>query len=110
MPRLVQEVRLNKLLFVGIMRTAPELSPLTLLVDHLNTLLQQWDEERFIQILPDLRFAFSQLNPKQNAELAQYIANDIGLDTQALSPWQSEFSAKQMRLKPLNSIKNCNSV
>lgn len=83
--------------FVGIMRTAPELViRIPLLVDHLNTLLQQWDNERFIQILPDLRFAFSQLNPKQNAELAQYIANDIGLDTQALSLWQSEFSAKQM--------------
>lgn len=83
--------------FVGIMRTAPELViRLPLLVNHLNSLLQQWDEERFIQILPDLRFAFSQLNPKQNAELAQYIANDIGLDTQALSLWQSEFSAKQM--------------
>ncbi len=61
------------------------------------------------RFLPDLRFAFSQLNPKQNAELAQYIANDIGLDTQALSLWQSEFSAKQM-LDATKLNQNCNSA
>lgn len=83
--------------FIGIMRTAPELViRLPILVEHLNSFLEQWDDERFIQILPDLRFAFSQLNPKQNAELAHYIASDIGLETQALSLWQSEFSEKQM--------------
>ncbi len=83
--------------FVGIMRTAPELVIKTpILIDHLNRLLSQWDEQRFIQILPDLRFAFSQLTPKQNEELSRYIAGEIGLSRQELSLWQTEFSEKEM--------------
>nr|WP_314265025.1 DUF5682 family protein [uncultured Moellerella sp.] len=94
--------------FVGLMRTAPELvvqSPI--LVDHLNHYLSQWDEQRFIQILPDLRFAFSQLTPKQNAQLSHYLAGEIGLHQQELSLWQSEFSAEQMlQATQLNSQLN----
>lgn len=44
------------------MRTAPELVVrLPLLIEQLNELLNGWDDARFIQVLPDLRFAFSQL-------------------------------------------------
>ncbi|MBD2801056.1 4-aminobutyrate aminotransferase [Xenorhabdus sp. M] len=83
--------------FVGIMRTAPELVIKTpILVDHLNQLLGEWDDPRFIQILPDLRFAFSQLTPKQNEELSRYIAGEIGLPTHELALLQTEFSAEQM--------------
>lgn len=83
--------------FIGVMRTAPELIlRIPLLIDMLNQLLSEWDEGRFSQVLPDLRFAFSQLTPKQNAQMAQYIAQDLAIEAKELTLHQSEFNEQQM--------------
>ncbi|MGO2333849.1 DUF5682 family protein [Providencia sp.] len=83
--------------FIGVMRAAPELViRIPLLVELLNQLLSEWDDERFIQVLPDLRFAFSQLTPKQNAQMAQCIAQNLSIKTQDLTLHQTEFSEKNM--------------
>lgn len=85
--------------FIGVMRAAPELIlRIPLLIDLLNDLLGQWDESRFIQVLPDLRFAFSQLTPKQNAQMAQHVAQNLAIETQDLALHQTEFNEKQMML------------
>ncbi|OMQ25489.1 DUF5682 family protein [Serratia oryzae] len=83
--------------FLGIMRAAPELAlRLPLLMDCLNRYLAAWDDQQFIRILPELRFAFSQLTPKQNADLAGYIAEVTTLNRQDLSLQQVDFSSTQM--------------
>ncbi|WP_272668505.1 MULTISPECIES: DUF5682 family protein [unclassified Providencia] len=83
--------------FIGVMRTAPELVlRIPLLIDMLNQLLSEWDEGRFIQVLPDLRFAFSQLTPKQNAQMAQYVAQDLAIEAKELTLHQTEFNEQQM--------------
>lgn len=83
--------------FIGVMRTAPELVlRIPLLIDMLNQLLSEWDEGRFIQVLPDLRFAFSQLTPKQNAQMAQYVAQDMAIEAKELTLHQTEFNEQQM--------------
>ncbi|WP_369311149.1 DUF5682 family protein [Providencia rettgeri] len=83
--------------FIGVMRTAPELVlRIPLLIELLNNLLSEWDESRFIQVLPDLRFAFSQLTPKQNAQTAQHVAQKLSIDAHALTLQQSEFNEKHM--------------
>ena len=79
------------------MRAAPELIlRIPLLIELLNDLLSEWDERRFIQVLPDLRFAFSQLTPKQNAQMAQYVAQNLSIEAQDLTLHQTEFNEKQM--------------
>ncbi|MFJ5409722.1 DUF5682 family protein [Pectobacterium punjabense] len=83
--------------FVGLMRAAPELIIKTpRLVDKLNTLISQWDDDRFLHVLPDLRFAFSQLTPKQNATLASYIAEQCGFSEPDMHLWQADFTEREM--------------
>lgn len=83
--------------FIGVMRAAPELIlRIPLLIELLNDLLSEWDERRFIQVLPDLRFAFSQLTPKQNAQMAQHVAQNLSIEAQDLTLHQTEFNEKQM--------------
>ena len=48
-------------------------------IEALHLLIGQWSEVFFIQILPDLRYAFSQLNPKQTSVVAKRIAKLTGL-------------------------------
>jgi len=48
-------------------------------IDALHQLVSNWSEETFIQILPDLRYIFSQLTPKQSSKIAKIIANLTGL-------------------------------
>lgn len=83
--------------FIGIMRTAPELVVrLPLLIELLNELLSEWDDGRFLQVLPDLRFAFSQLTPKQNAQMARVVAQKLSMDTQDLTLHQTQFNQQQL--------------
>lgn len=83
--------------FIGIMRTAPELVVrLPLLIELLNQLLSQWDDNRFIQVLPDLRFAFSQLTPKQNANMARVVAQKLSIETHDLTLHQAQFNQQQL--------------
>lgn len=69
----------------GIMQAAPELiqhhNSLTRL---LNQLVASWDEQVFVSMLPELRFSFAQLKPKQTAQLADQLANWNGLSSQDL--------------------------
>ncbi|MFT0210987.1 DUF5682 family protein [Pseudomonas sp. F1_0610] len=83
--------------FIGVMRTAPELIVQTsLLLNVLDELLMDWDQERFISLLPDLRFAFSQLTPKQNAVLAERIAKKYALNEQQIATTFSSFTQQDM--------------
>lgn len=83
--------------FIGVMRTAPELIVQTsLLLNVLDELLKTWDQERFLSMLPDLRFAFSQLTPKQNALLAERIAQKYQLAESQIATTFSAFTQQEM--------------
>lgn len=69
----------------GMLHIAPEIfvqSPIA--IDALFQLVSQWSDELFIQILPDLRFAFSQFNPKQTRQIAERIAELSGLSQEVI--------------------------
>lgn len=69
----------------GIMQAAPELiQHHTSLTQLLNQLVAAWDEQVFVSMLPELRFSFAQLKPKQTAQLAEQLANWNGLSSQDL--------------------------
>ncbi len=64
----------------GMFFIAPEIFVQSLIaIEALHELVSHWDEETFIQILPDLRYIFSQLTPKQSTELSKTIAQITGL-------------------------------
>lgn len=69
----------------GMLYIAPEIfvqSPIA--IDALYQLVNQWSDELFIQILPDLRFAFSLFNPKQTRQIAERIAELSGLSQEVI--------------------------
>lgn len=64
----------------GLMRTAPELllcEPA--LLQQINQLVTQWNDEDFIAFLPDLRQAFTYLQPQETDQLAQIICDLNGI-------------------------------
>lgn len=68
----------------GLMSIAPEVFiQSTLAIKSLQSLMGTWTEQTFLAILPDLRFIFSQLTPKQSHQLSQHVAQDLGLSNQA---------------------------
>ncbi|OTP98041.1 hypothetical protein B5S43_09715 [Gilliamella apicola] len=84
--------------FIGIMQCTPELViHSSILLDSLDQLLIDWSPEQFIEILPDLRYAFSQLNPKQNASLAEKIAKKYQIADADLHFQQHQFSENQLQ-------------
>ncbi len=48
-------------------------------IDALHQLVSHWTEDTFIRILPDLRYIFSQLTPKQSTKVSKIIAKTTGL-------------------------------
>ena len=72
--------------FNGLMQAAPELlvhQPV--LVDALDAQLKHWGDDEFIALLPSLRLAFSQLNPRQINQISAYVAEQYQTDAVALS-------------------------
>jgi hypothetical protein len=64
----------------GLMRTAPELLLCeAALLQQINQLVTQWSDEDFIAFLPDLRQAFTYLQPQETDQLAQIICDINGL-------------------------------
>ena len=64
----------------GVFFIAPEIFVQSkIAIDALHQLVSHWTEEIFIQILPDLRYIFSQLTPKQSSKIAKLIAQITGL-------------------------------
>lgn len=64
----------------GLLSVAPEIFVQSdLAIQTLYTLIEQWSDTTFIQILPDLRYMFSQLNPKQSQRISTQIAHYTGL-------------------------------
>ena len=64
----------------GMFAIAPEIfvqSPIA--INALYDLVKHWREDTFLQILPDLRYIFSQLSPKQNSSVSQNVARMAGL-------------------------------
>ena len=53
-------------------------------IDALYQLVTHWSEETFIQILPDMRYIFSQLTPKQSSKVSKIIAQMTGLGDDAI--------------------------
>lgn len=83
---------------LGIMQCTPELiDHSSILLDSLDQLLVEWPTEQFIAILPNLRYAFAQLTPKQNASLAQKIAQKYGLASNDLQLQQYDFSENELQ-------------
>ena len=59
----------------GMFHIAPEIFVQShVAIQCLHQLVKQWEEDTFIAILPDLRFIFSQLTPKQSQIIADKIA------------------------------------
>ena len=84
--------------FIGIMQCTPELViHSSILLESLDQLLIDWSPEQFIEILPDLRYAFSQLNPKQTASLAEKIAKKYQIADADLHFQQHQFSENQLQ-------------
>ena len=83
--------------FIGIMQCTPQLIiHSSFLLNSLDQLMIDWSPERFIEILPDLRYAFSQLNPTQNASLASQIAKKYHIADNELDFYQYNFSEKEL--------------
>jgi hypothetical protein len=53
-------------------------------IDALHQLVSHWTEDVFIQILPDLRYIFSQLTPKQCTQVSKLIAKITGLGDEVI--------------------------
>ncbi len=70
----------------GILFIAPEIFVQSDLAIHtLQQLIQHWSDDTFIANLPDLRYVFSQLNPKQTQKVSNKIATYTGLAESSLS-------------------------
>ncbi|MWP61641.1 DUF5682 family protein [Gilliamella sp. Pas-s25] len=84
--------------FMGIMQCAPELIiHSSQLLTSLDELLAHWEQEQFIKILPDLRLAFTQLTPKQNAMIAEKISKKYNAQKEKLSFQQYKFSDEDLQ-------------
>ena len=69
----------------GMFVIAPEIFvQSSIAIQSLYELVSHWREETFLQILPDLRYIFSQLSPKQNSAVSQHIAQMAGLSGQVI--------------------------
>ena len=64
--------------------------------DLLNQLLASWDEQTFIALLPDLRFAFTYLKPKETAHFAEHMAQLNQVSSLSLTVVSSEISQTEM--------------
>lgn len=84
--------------FMGIMQCAPELIiHSSQLLTSLDELLANWKQDQFIEILPDLRLAFTQLTPKQNAIIAEKISKKYSAEKEDMSIEQYRFSEEELR-------------
>lgn len=84
--------------FKGMMECTPELIiQSSFLLNSIDELLAHWDQEKFIAFLPDLRFVFSQLTPKQNAFLAEKIAKKYSAEQSDLTFQQNKFSEAELQ-------------
>ncbi len=64
----------------GLMAAGPELLwRVEGLLGRLDAQLQRWDEEDFLRFLPDLRQAFTRLNPRETARVARRLAGLHGV-------------------------------
>lgn len=82
----------------GILFVAPEIFVQSDLAIHtLHHLVQHWSDDIFLQILPDLRYIFSQLNPKQSQRISEKIAEYTHLqDASLLEQVYSDISEQDM--------------
>lgn len=81
----------------GILQAAPELLlHYRELGDLLNQLLTSWDEQTFIALLPDLRFAFTYLKPKETSHFAEHMAQLNQVSSLSLTVVSSEISQTEM--------------
>lgn len=81
----------------GLLHTAPELllhEPA--LLQHCNQMLADWDEAQFIAFLPDLRLAFTRLNPQETDALARALAQHYPGSALSLAPHHYSVSQAEM--------------
>ncbi len=62
----------------------------------LHQQLSGWSDEYFLQVLPDLRFMFSQLTPRQSERVADTIATLTGLAPEELQQVMVDISEEDM--------------
>jgi hypothetical protein len=81
----------------GLMQAAPELIVQTdTLARSLNALLAAWQENTFVAHLPDLRYAFTHLKPRETASFADRIAQWNGLLGVNLTQHHGEISLSEL--------------
>jgi len=69
--------------FSGLMAVGPEmLWRVEGLLQKMDDLLQDWDEEAFLRFLPDLRLAFTRLNPRESARVGGLLASLHGVEVE----------------------------
>lgn len=80
----------------GLLRTARSiLWQLPECVEMIHEMLRDWQEERFLAELPQLRLAFSSLTPRECDRLAKLIAEQTGLKTFTI-PRFTDFTPEEM--------------
>lgn len=60
----------------GLMKTAREVAwQKTALLKILDALIEKWDENAFVSMLPELRLAFAEMTPKETDRIAEAVAH-----------------------------------
>jgi hypothetical protein len=67
---------------------------------QLNTLVCTMPEDQFLNILPSMRFLFTELSPKEVDKVAEQVANINGVKADKLSDSLEDFSLRERQLLP----------
>ena len=64
----------------GLLATAREAAwQVQELIRAIDAQLQSWDEETFLQVLPELRLAYADLTPREISRVAEQVAGELGV-------------------------------
>ncbi len=69
------------------------------LLELITTRFLAWDETEFLEVLPTLRLAFTQLSPRETRDLAQQLAQDSAHALTAPLSWSSDELARAAALR-----------
>jgi hypothetical protein len=82
----------------GLLRTARGvLWQVTGLIACLREVLQQWDDDRFVRMLPMLRLALADLTPAETDRVARQVAVELGTASVLAGPVHAASSEEMLR-------------
>lgn len=65
----------------GLLATAREAAwQVQELIRAIDAQLQNWDDETFLEVLPELRLAYADLTPREISRVAEQVAGELGVD------------------------------